>query len=390
MPSSNFRRAFGRPSGRARAPALLLAASCALFAAIGPREVAAQPAPPAVRSWDPAAAAAYLDQRIAWWMSWPNAARDHDTACISCHTSLPYALARPSLRAALGERVPAASETALVEGVRKRVALWNEVEPYYPDQTVGLPKTSESRGTEAVLNALVLADRDRETGQLSDGTGKALANLWALQFTRREGTGGWAWLHFGLAPWESDGAEYFGAALAAVAVGIAPGGYAEREGPQDRIDLLRAYLLDDWRSRPVFDRLMLAWAGAELAELLTPEETGSIVTDLGRLQNADGGWSLSSLREWPREDGSPQDPSSDGYATGLVAYVLQRTGGAQGEPGLGRALDWLVRHQDPITGGWWTPSLNEDRDPESDRGRFMSDAATAFAVLALTEAERGR
>ena len=27
-------------------------------------------------SWNPKAAAAYLDGRIAWWMTWPSAARD--------------------------------------------------------------------------------------------------------------------------------------------------------------------------------------------------------------------------------------------------------------------------------------------------------------------------
>jgi len=390
MARSTSSRTRGPSGGRGRVRALLLVASWVACSATGPREVAAQPAPSRVRAWDPVAAAAYLDQRIAWWMSWPNAARDHETACISCHTALPYALARPSLRPALGERGPVAHDAALVDGVRKRVALWNEVEPYYPDQTVGLPKTSESRGTEAVLNALILADRDRETGVLSDGTRQALANLWALQFTRREGTGGWAWLHFGLAPWESDGAEYFGAALAAVAVGRASDDHSERSKPPDRLDLLRAYLLDGWRGRPAFDRIMLAWAGAELTGLLSAEESASIVTHLRRLQNADGGWSLSSLRKWPREDGSAQDPSSDGYATGLIAYVLRRAGVAPSDPGVSRALDWLVVHQDRDTGGWWAASLNKDRDPESDRGRFMADAATGFAVLALTEAERRR
>src|SRR5882724_10054966 len=54
-------------------------------------------------SWDQKAAAAYLDQRAEWWMSWPRAARDHETFCVSCHTAVPYAMSRPTLRKALGE-----------------------------------------------------------------------------------------------------------------------------------------------------------------------------------------------------------------------------------------------------------------------------------------------
>src|SRR5580692_12541184 len=57
-----------------------------------------QPDTRAVNSWDPKAAAAYLDQRAAWWMGWQGASRDHQTFCISCHTALPYALSRPALR----------------------------------------------------------------------------------------------------------------------------------------------------------------------------------------------------------------------------------------------------------------------------------------------------
>ena len=54
-------------------------------------------------SWDSKAAAAYLDQRADWWMSWPRSARDHNTFCVSCHTALPYALGRPALRGVQGE-----------------------------------------------------------------------------------------------------------------------------------------------------------------------------------------------------------------------------------------------------------------------------------------------
>src|SRR3954463_5903442 len=84
-------------------------------------------------TWNRKAAAAYLDQRSTWWSSWPNAQRDHGTFCVSCHTALPYALARPALRPSLGETAASAPETALLANVTKRVTMWRDVEPFYPD-----------------------------------------------------------------------------------------------------------------------------------------------------------------------------------------------------------------------------------------------------------------
>src|SRR5215470_13645630 len=157
---------------------VVLAAASAVFAVLTPP----QPLGAASPAWSARAAAAYLDGRQAWWQQWPNAARDHDTACVSCHTALPYALARPALRRALGEHDLAAPERTMIANVEKRVRLWKEVEPFYPDQTRGLPKSSESRGTESVLNAAVLVARDAERGTLSDEARAAFANMWALQF----------------------------------------------------------------------------------------------------------------------------------------------------------------------------------------------------------------
>src|SRR5215813_10145029 len=213
----------------------------AILGAAVPMDFAQQPSVTASTS-GLRAAAVYLDNRLDWWVHWPNAARDHDTSCVSCHTALPYALARPALHRALVEPEPAPPEFSLLTSVTKRVRLWMEVEPFYPDQTRGLPKTSESRGTESVLNALVLASYDASSSVLSEDLRQAFGNMWALQFKAGELKGAWAWLNFHYEPWESNASGYFGAALAAIAVGTAPGNYAAGPEIQEQLKLLRDYL----------------------------------------------------------------------------------------------------------------------------------------------------
>jgi squalene-hopene/tetraprenyl-beta-curcumene cyclase len=320
---------------------------------------------------------------MEWWLRWPNAARDHSTACVSCHTALPYALARPALRSALGEHDAAAPERTMLEHIVTRVRLWKEVEPFYPDQTRGLPKTSESRGTEAVLNALILATRDRASGTLTADTRQAFDNMWPLQFKNGDLKGAWAWLNFRLDPWEGPSAAYHGAALAAVAIGTAPGGYASSPEIQEHLKLLREYLRQRADAESLFNRVMALWANAALPGTLTETQSRAIVEAITAKRRDDGGWSTSTLGPWKRLDATPPDEASDGYATGLITLVLQRGRIAGTEQLVAGGLSWLATHQDPASGGWSASSVNKQRDPSADASRFMIDAATGYAVLAL-------
>src|SRR6267143_3522845 len=236
-----------------------------------------QPETKIASSWDQKAAAAYLDQRAGWWMAWPKAARDHDTFCVSCHTAVPYALSRPALRKSLAEETPSANERRLLDNVTKRVRLWKEVAPFYSDADRGAYKTVESRGTESVLNALILASNDAQSGRLSNDTRTALDNMWAEQQTAGDKAGAWLWLRFANEPWEADDSDFYGATLAAVAAGTAPESYRARPEIQNNVKMLREYLNRECAAQTTINRVVLLWASAESPGLLEPEKHTALI-----------------------------------------------------------------------------------------------------------------
>jgi hypothetical protein len=250
--------------------------------------------------------------------------------------------------------------------------LWDEVEPYYPDATRGEPKTLESRGTEAILNALVLKRYN------SPDLPKALENMWAQQLTKGDDAGSFPWLQFHNAPWEGD-SQYYGAALAAIAAGT--GAPKELSASEKR---LATYLVREGGKQAPVNRVMLVWASVEMPDVLKPGERDAIIQEILGKQQPDGGFTLSNLvSDWKRHDLTPLETASDGYATGLIAFVLQRAGVSRDRPELQGALTWLASHQQATDGRWLAYSLNKKRDLGTDIGKFMSDAATAYAVLAL-------
>jgi squalene-hopene/tetraprenyl-beta-curcumene cyclase len=347
-------------------------------------------------TWDQKAAAAYLDQRVGWWMGWQRAARDHDTFCISCHTAVPYAMSRPALRKALAEQGPSANEQKLLGNVTKRVRLWKEVEPFYKDADRGVYKSVESRGTESVLNALILASHDasKDNGKnaqslrLSDDTRTAFENMWAEQQTTGEQKGAWLWLRFKNEPWEADDSDFYGASLAAIAVGTAPENYRSRPEIQNNLKMLSEYLNRESPSQTLSNRAVLLWASAKVPGLIDGERQKAIISELLSKQQPDGGWSLTSMAgDWKRHDGTPQVAQSDGYATGLITFALQQAGISRENAQLQKGLAWLTVNQNRAEGYWLAYSLNnnEEHHISPDTARFMKDAATAYAVLALSE-----
>lgn len=340
-------------------------------------------------------AATYLDNREGWWTQWIGASRDHDTFCISCHTALPYALARPALRAAANDPTPTANERALIDDVRKRVRLWKETEPYYSDEGYD-PKTSESRGTESVLNALILAIYNSGDTSLSNDTHAAFVNMWAMQKTAGEQRGSWDWLQFDQEPWEAKDSVYYGACLAAIATGVAPAHYSSSPEIQSNLGALREYLKGHATSQSTINRVYLLWASTKLPSLLDAAEQQSIIQEVLNRQQADGGWRLASIawtwrrwdpkmfvKMWLREEGTPLGGASDSVATGLTVYVLQEAGVTLNHPQVQKGIQWLRSNQLAV-GDWPASSVNKRKHRSYNTQLFMNDAGTAFAVLALT------
>lgn len=354
--------------------------------------------------WDRDAAARYLDSRMdAWWANAKTLRTEAgETRCLSCHTALPYVWATQALRRGQAATPSTAHERRVLEQVSRRIGYRGGDQPYY-DHTDA--KKIESRGVEAVVNAIALTglDGDAIPDDRKPLMTAAMARLWEVQ----RADGAWDWLDFGLEPYEAPDAVFQGAAMAAIAAG-SPAGRQESDNEAGRAGVakLRGYLQSHLAGQRAFNGAWMLIAAARLDGLLSGPQRAAIITDLESRQRADGGWSLADLGawRWTRKEAPFAPPGtvdqaliaqSDGYATGLVVYALRRSGRPVTNPAVRKGQHWLVTHQTPERSGdpawapWRAYSLNFDRERGGPKGEpwrrmFMSDLATAFSVLALS------
>jgi len=349
-----------------------------------------------IQDWDKKLAAEYLDARAEWWLGWNSSKLGNETSCIACHTGVPYLMSRHRLRSEIGETDSSNAEKKTLAGVYKRVKKFDEITLYYQPPNYGEEKRLQSRGTETIQNAVICATIDAQQGlrNISQVTSVAFANLWKNQ-QKLEGSGkkgGWSWLDFSLEPWESADAEFYGVTMAAMAVGIAPGNYNQRAEIQKNVALLTEYLTSRFDDQHLHNKMAMLLASSYLEGLLSDVQEAKLIDEIFAKQRTDGGWSLFSLgsnsldgeSKWVRLDGTDQVAESDGYATGYTVYVLKRVGVSPDHERMKKAVHWLQTNQTE-DGSWQGTSVNKKRNHATNIGKFMDDAATAFAVLALLE-----
>ncbi|MFQ5641378.1 MAG: hypothetical protein ACE5IR_25645 [bacterium] len=324
-------------------------------------------------------------------------------ACISCHTSLPYALVEPLLPGTY----PA--YTDLIKNINNRILTWSDNTAWYSDdkleQTAALGNISPdvlkavlnaagSRGVEAIFNAFIRAMHDaysKKPAQLE--TQRAFENMWAEQIQFGQTAGRWKWIQVNLIPWEVADSDIWGAALACVAASLFP-----ELAPQDNLKLLHATLrqasTDDKVSLHVKSAIL--WCDAETGgQLLEKDVARQIMSQLLERQHQNGGWALRELGPWTGWEGSDSDCCGkrdirpDAYATGFVTLALARnlhqiSGDDKAQ--LDKAVAWIERQlQNPYPA---EPRHNKHESAEAElpefRNNLYTNAGHMWAFLART------
>jgi hypothetical protein len=317
--------------------------------------------------------ATFLDRAALAWVGKTDWGFVQGGRCVmSCHTTVPFMMVRSKLPDA---STASTNALATVRGyVEARVNAWATAAPLYSWVA------SDSRGLEAILNAFALVAADAPSGALSATAKTALAAMWAEQ--KSDGSFPW-WSTFTLAPWENAESGLWGAALADVAIGMAPPSYVTGMTKMETTKLasLEAYLrASASTSTPALHNRAMVLVAASRRPTLLPSATKTQIADAIRaLQATDGSFSASSLG-FTVSGGATAGAAPHAYATAFYTWVLAQSGDAADTLRVTRGRAWLEAHQG-IDGSWAAKSLNKPTTAWNNQ--LMTEAATAYAALAL-------
>ena len=308
------------------------------------------PDEPLRESFSAEQAARYLDIASLQWTK--------SSKCATCHTNMAYLMARPALGSALKDSGE----------VREFF------ESYYRKRWQEGKKSPRPPYDPVVVGAALVFNDVQTTGELSETTRNTLDMMWK---TQRE-DGSWRWPKCNWAPMEID--DHYGVTLAALAVGIAPGDYANTEQAKAGIKQMRHYL-ENSPAPSLHHRIMVAWASLRVEGLMQERERKRVLGELLSKQLGDGGWSTPALlvdwKAFERKDGKPHDvKTSDAYGTGLAIVLAREIGVPADDERLQKGVEWLESNQ-RVSGKWFT------RSPSKDSSHYFTNIGSAFAVLAL-------
>jgi N-acyl-D-amino-acid deacylase len=150
---------------------------------------------------------------------------------------------------------------------------------------------------------------------------------------------------------------------------------ARRAEFEERVARARRWLAESKPDLPYersFQVLGLAWSGASVSQM------SRAAAEIRRLQRKDGGW------------GQVDQLPSDAFATSVALSALQRAGVSAQDPAALRAVDYLMRTQQP-DGSWHVRSRAAKIQPyfqsgfPYDHDQWISTAATGWAAAALSD-----
>ena len=264
-------------------------------------------------------------------------------ACISCHTSLPYALVEPLLPGQY------AAYTDLIQNIEERVRTWQVNTPWYSDEK---------------------AELAAELGGLPKDALKA-----------------------NLGPWEVEDSDLWGSSLACIAASQYP-----KLAPPENLELLYSRLrrgaVDSNTSLHV--KAAILWCDSEIdGTLIEAGVAKKIVAELFELQHSNGAWAIRELGPWGKWEGSPADCCAqleirtDAYATGFITLVLARNlrlVSDKDSSRLSRAVTWITKElQNPYPA---EPRINRHESASEEfpqfRNNIYTNAGHMWAFLAKT------